>query len=592
MTGVVVVRCRPRTITRIERCAAVLVLMATVCVGAFALDRDRSIAQFYYTFWSEKDGAPSEISALAQTKDGYLWIGSARGLFRFDGVNFEEYLPPPGVNLPSHSIFSLMATPEGGLWIAFEPNGLGFYKDGSLTVFTRPEELPDSPVHCFARDNDGRIWAGTETGLEFRQGDRWISVGREWNFTPEMTRSLFVDREGTLWVATVKQVVYLKRGAKRFELGGPVGTGVTTLAQAPNARVWLADDGTNEVRPVPAEGHNSTAPGPSIAANGVRELLFDRDGALWITRLDSGIVRIRNPGQLEARKYGPQDRELESFGAKGGFPAGSAYNLLEDREGNIWVGCSNGLIRFRHNQVVPVRLPQRYERLTLLAGQHGELWVGTIYDKPLLKISGENIVPEKGGNTVSSVLREANGDVWWGSRAGIWRQRDATFTYFHLAREAVPDWMWDLIPGSDNHGFWVKLGDVGLVRFHNGVWNLHDWPRGVPSVGGTFRYGPSASYRDPSGRFWFGYTSGQIYLLDQDHATYSIKITRPSTQRRMGSTWVESRSSAARTVTSGQGVSWGWSCSATAVSGKFNLSTVSRSALFRESSRLPMAVCG
>jgi signal transduction histidine kinase/ligand-binding sensor domain-containing protein len=524
MGSVAAGRRKSRTCTQIERMTLVLVLMATVCVGAFALDRDRSIAQFYYTFWSEKDGAPSEISSLAQTQDGYLWIGSERGLFRFDGVNFEEYLPPPGVNLPSHSIYSLMATPDGGLWIAFEPNGLGFYKGGSLTVFTRAEQLPDSPVHCFARDNNGRIWAGTETGLVFRQGDQWVSVDQKWNFTPEMIRYLFVDREGTLWVATVNRIVYLKRGSKRFEVGGPVGTAVTTLAQAPNGRVWLADDGTDVVRPVPTEGRDSMASSPSIAADGLRELLFDKDGTLWMTREDLGIVRVRDPGKLETRRYGSQDHELESFGPKDGFPAGYAYKLLEDREGNIWIGCSNGLIRFRHNQVVPVRLPQRYELLTLLAGTQGDLWVGTIADKPLLKIRGESMAPETGGNMVSSVFREANGDVWWGSRTGIWRQRDSAFTYFPLPKDAEPGRMWDIMPTADNRGIWVKLGDDGLVRFNHGTWNLHDWPRGVPSVGGTFKYGPSASYRDPSGRFWLGYTSGQIYLVDREHSTeYSKK---------------------------------------------------------------------
>ena len=518
MTRVGSARCRPWPSARMGLGASVL-LLATVCMSAFALDLDRNIAQFYYTFWSEKDGAPSEVSSLAQTQDGYLWIGSERGLFRFDGVNFEEYSPPPGVNLPSHSIYALLATPEGGLWIAFEPNGLGFYKDRSLTVFTRSEQLPDSPVHCFARDSDGRIWAGTETGLVFRQGDRWISVGREWNFTPDMIRYLFVDRDGTLWVATVKQVVYLRRGAKKFEFGGPVGGAVTTLAQAPNGRVWLADNGINVARPVPTEGRVSMAGGPSIAAEGLRELLFDRDGALWITRDDLGIVRVRDPGKLEPRRYGSQDREFESFGPKDGFPAGNAYKLLEDREGNIWVGCANGLVRIRHNQVVPLRLPQRYERLTLLPGTRGDLWVGTISDKPLLKIRGESMAPETGGNIVSSVFRDTHGDVWWGSRTGIWRQRHSAFTYFRLPKDAEPGRMWDIIPTAENRGVWVKLDDDGLVRFNNGTWNLHDWPRGFPSVGGTFKYGPSASYRDSSGRFWLGYTSGQIFLVDREHPT-------------------------------------------------------------------------
>jgi len=518
MSGAAIARCTPRTITYIGRSALVFALMVSACVGALALDRDRGITQFYSTFWSEKDGAPSEINALAQTKDGYLWIGSARGLFRFDGVSFAEYQPQPGVSLPSHSIVSLMATPDGGLWIAFEPNGLGFYKDGSLRVFTRRGELPDSPTHCFARDNDGTIWAGTETGLVFRQGDRWISVGREWNFIPEMIRYLLVDREGTLWVATVKRVVSLKRGAKRFEIGGPVGVAVTTLAQAPDGRVWLADDGSFQVRPVPTGGHNSAPPGPSIAANGLCQLLFDKDGALWITREDSGIVRIREPEKLEGRSYGSRDRELESFGASDGFHAGLAYNLFEDREGNIWVGCSHGLIRFRHNQVVPVRLPERYERLTLLAGKDGDLRVGTIFEKNLLKIHGESLTAEKGANTVSSVLRDANGDVWWGSRAGIWRQRGSAFTYFPIPKDAAPDWMWDILPTADNRGLWVEFGDVGLIRFMQGIWNMHDWPPGFPSAGGMFRSGPSASFRDESG-YWLGYPSGQIYFVENGRAT-------------------------------------------------------------------------
>lgn len=514
----------PVTSTQMKRTTLLLLLVATAWAGAFALDRDRSITQFNYTFWSEKDGAPSEISALAQTKDGYLWIGSRRGLFRFDGVKFEEYQPQPGVELPSHSVYALMATPDGGLWIAFEPNGLGFYKDGSLTVFTRPEELPDSPAHCFARDNEGRIWAGTETGLSYRLGNRWIPVARDWNFTPEMIRYLLVDREGTLWVATIKRIVYLKRGSNKFELGGPVGAGVTTLAEAPDRRVWLADDGSFEVRPVPMEGYGSVAPGPSIVAGGLCQLLFDKDGALWITREDSGIVRIRDPEKLTGRRYGPQDHELESFGANDGFRAGLAYTLFEDREGNIWVGCSKGLIRFRHNQVVPVRLPQGYERLTLLAGNDGDIRVGTIFDKPLLKIHGESLVAEKEINTVSSVLRDANGNVWWGSRAGIWRQRGQSFTYFPIPRDAVPDWMWDILPTADNRGLWVDFGDVGLVHFADGAWNLHDRPRGIPKVGGTFQYRPSASFRDESGRYWLGYPSGQIYLVNGDHSTeYSEK---------------------------------------------------------------------
>jgi signal transduction histidine kinase/ligand-binding sensor domain-containing protein len=520
------------SIARIWRCdrnrlfsASLLAWLFCVilCVPAFSLDRDRSISQFHYTFWSEKDDAPSQINALAQTEDGYLWIGSSRGLFRFDGLRFEEYKPQPGVELPSHSIYSLTATPDGGLWIAFDPTGLGFLKDGFLTVFTKQGELPDSPVHCFARDLDGRIWAGTETGLALRQGDRWIPIGHDWNFTPEMIRYLLVDREGTLWVATIKTISFLKRGSKTFQLGGPIGSGVTTLAEAKDGRVWLADDGSLQVRPVPTAGHDSYAEGPAVVEDGLRQLLVDRDGALWITRLDSGVVRIRYPEKLGNRKYGSQDAELESFGAKDGFSPGFAFVLLEDREGNIWVGCSNGLARFRNNQVVPANLQQRYQSMTLLPARNGDLWIGALNDRPLLRIRGDSVVSEKVSARISSVLSAANGDVWWGTRTGIWRQRGTRFDFFALPKEATPDWIYEIIPGEDDGSLWIKLGDVGFVHFKQGVWDLHDWPRGVPSTGGTFRYGPSASYQDPSGRVWFGYTSGQVCLLDGKQVTVFSK---------------------------------------------------------------------
>jgi signal transduction histidine kinase/ligand-binding sensor domain-containing protein len=490
-----------------------------LCATAFSLDRDRRIGQFYYTFWNEKDGAPSQITSLAQTEDGYLWIGTGRGLFRFDGVRFEEYKPQPGVEPPSHNIFALMSTPDGGLWIALNPTGLAFLKNGSLKVFARKDELPDSPVHCFARDHEGKIWAGTEAGLVMRQGTQWIDIGPQRNLPREMIRYLLVDREGTLWVATVKRIAFLRPGSKNFELGGMVGTGVTTLAQAKDGRVWFADDGTGEVRPVPLAGHNSDSEFPAVAGNGLRELLFDRDGALWVTRAESGIIRIRYPEKLRDRKYGLHDRELEPFSKENGFSGGFADQLLEDREGNIWVGCSNGLIQLRYADVVPVSLPEGYQKMTLLAGRQGGLWVGTINDKPLLHIEGENVLYERAGETVASVLRGSNGDVWWGSRTGIWRQRGTVLKYFRLPQQAVSDWMYDIIPSEGDGGLWVKLGDVGFVHFNQGVWNLRDWPKGVPSVGGTFRYGPSASYEDESGRIWLGYTSGNVIVLDGARVT-------------------------------------------------------------------------
>ena len=98
--------------------------------SALGLDSDRTIAQFYHTAWTIEDGVPGRIEMLAQTTDGYLWLGTFRGLFRFDGVRFERYEPERGDPFPSQDIFSLLATPDGGLWIGFRTGGATFLENG------------------------------------------------------------------------------------------------------------------------------------------------------------------------------------------------------------------------------------------------------------------------------------------------------------------------------------------------------------------------------------------------------------------------------------------------------------------------------
>jgi signal transduction histidine kinase/streptogramin lyase len=288
------------------------------------------------------------------------------------------------------------------------------------------------------------------------------------------------------------------------------------LAQAKDGRVWFADDSKGEVRPVPIAGHNSHAEDPAVVEDGLHEILIDREGALWITRYDSGLVRIRYPEKLGNRKLGPHDTDLETFNQRDGFSGGFAYKLLEDHEGNIWVGCSKGLVQFRHNQVVPVSLPDRYQKLVLLAGADGEISIGTINSKPLLHARGDSLLVERVGEQASSVFRDSNGDVWWGCANGIWLQSGTNSKYFPVPKATEPpNWTYEIFPSREDGGLWVRLGDFGTVHFKQGVWNLNDRLRleGVPIRG------PSASFNDPSGRVWLGFSAGGVRVIDGEQVT-------------------------------------------------------------------------
>lgn len=225
---------------------------AFLCSSVSALDRDRTLTQFHHTAWTARDGAQSQISALAQTEDGYLWIGSARGLFRFDGVEFEPYVPPADVTFPTHNIISLLATSDGGWWIAFRPYGLAFLKAGQMKVFSRPEELPRSEVFSIAQDMDGRIWAATLTGLALFEGESWLEIGNDWNLSNQRVWSMLTDRDGNIWISSTK-------GLDRFSRSNLVSVNLPptyvnlTLLTGEGGDIWVASASRNPLLRISGE---------------------------------------------------------------------------------------------------------------------------------------------------------------------------------------------------------------------------------------------------------------------------------------------------------------------------------------------------
>ncbi|WP_329606499.1 ligand-binding sensor domain-containing protein, partial [Xanthomonas perforans] len=201
-------------------------------LNAHALDRERNLAQLHHTAWTARDGAPSQVRALAQTSDGYLWIGGATGLFRFDGVTFERYDSIGGSQLPSPNVTALLATREGDLWIGFRNGAVACLRDKTLQVYSGKDELPPDIVFGFAQDHDGAIWAGTARGLAVREGKRWKTVGVVQGFPEgERARVLGVDRTGTLWAAGIEKLLFLPRGEQVFRDTGQRLNDAAQIAQ-------------------------------------------------------------------------------------------------------------------------------------------------------------------------------------------------------------------------------------------------------------------------------------------------------------------------------------------------------------------------
>jgi hypothetical protein len=129
-------------------------------------DWERTIGQFQHTAWGPKDGAPSVVTALAQSADGYLWLGSSDGLYRFDGVVFEHYQPQSGGPFPAQGVLSLLTLPNGDLWIGFRSGPISLLRHGNATNYSVREGVPKDGYGASRRIGKGG------SGLRPRAGSR------------------------------------------------------------------------------------------------------------------------------------------------------------------------------------------------------------------------------------------------------------------------------------------------------------------------------------------------------------------------------------------------------------------------------------
>jgi signal transduction histidine kinase/ligand-binding sensor domain-containing protein len=483
-------------------------LFALVCSRGAAFESDRIIAQFAHTTWGPKDGAPSVVTVLAQSTDGYLWLGSPEGLYRFDGVVFERYQPRSGGSFPAEAPSSLFSLPNNDLWIGFPSGRISLLRNGNATNYTTRDGVPGGEVWGFAQDGEGTIWAATRRGLARLEGDHWKKVGTDWKFPGKVANTVFLDRQGALWVATEDTLVLLPPGARRFQPTGIQVGQVTQIAQAPNGKLWMAET-TRSVRPIPLSDER-LPPDETEVQVGSAGILFDNDGALWITTVGDGLRRSPVPELLRGRNK-KFSTEVESFTTKDGLSDDYVSSILQDREGNIWVGTNNGVDRFRKTNLVPVTLPIKPSYGVLAAGEAGDIWV---YDMGVMvqihegRSDRSRPIPCDAG----TAYRNPTGTIWWLCLDAIYRYEAGKYTKLAPPRLSRPFAGSVMEATEDGSGaLWLSAEREGLF-YRKG----EEWHR-LEAASELARLTPMTAFTDWMGRAWFGYADGTVIVLEHEN---------------------------------------------------------------------------
>ena len=480
------------------------------CTSAFAVERDRTIGQYAHTAWGPKEGAPTVVTALAQSTDGYLWLGSPDGLYRFDGVTFERYELRSVGPFPSRYVSSLLALPNGDLWIGFRFGGICLLRNRDATTHIVHQGVVDGRIVGLAQDREGTMWAATGSGLARLEGNRWEEVGKEWNFPGKTANAVFLDRQGTLWVSTGDTLVFLPPGARRFQLTGIAIGQVFQIAQAPSGKLWMAET-TRSVRPLPLSD-GRLPPDQTEILVGSGRILFDSDGSLWVTTVGDGLRRAPAPELLKG-KIKEFSSEVESFTAKDGLSDDFVRAILQDREGNIWVGTNNGLDRFRKTNLVPVALPFKAPYYNVLApGDAGDAWVANY--GAMARIHRGRADPSRHPfpELALSAYRDPTGTIWWLCSGAIYRYSAGGYARLALPQSFPKPYSNTGVAAiEDGSGaFWLAAEGQGLFYREGRTWKRSDTP---PELAKLFPY---ASFTDSTGRVWLGYEEGTIIILKNE----------------------------------------------------------------------------
>lgn len=412
------------------------------------------------TTWRTKDGLPSDrVRRLLQDSTGFLWVATFNGVARFDGVRFRRYDVANTPVLPNNLVNALWEDRTGRIWLGHETGEISYWEQGRFHTLPVEPEWKGSPIDQFAESQDGTLVVVNRKGWLCPIRERHVgAILREHHGAG--IRNLVNDRAGQIWAVGPNGVHRYHPATNTLSDAPEIPVREATRPQLVASRdggLWVV--GLREMR----RWNNGRWTGESIATDlrlrtPTNTWVELADGRLAASTLDEGLVIFSRDGATRRIDTG------------GGLPANFVLGLLEDREGNLWMGAGDlGLCRLRPSLVAMVAPPGGWEN-----------------------------------RAVHSVVETRDGAIWAGTEgAGIFRLKDDRWDHFDRGAGLTQPIIKTLL--EDRAGrLWVGLANGGYGQLEGGRYARSQTPVNLSAV--------FAMFEESDGRFWIGGNQGAFRL--------------------------------------------------------------------------------
>ena len=442
-------------------------------------------AQYRFDSWTTENGLPqSSVNSILQTRDGFLWLTTFGGLVRYDGLRFQVFSSSQTKGLTTSRFLNLFEARSGDLWITLEGRGITRYRDGTFTTYAAGE-LPDSQVDKTGENAAGKLLVETDGRTFVFENEKFTEIA------PAMgeptSRVLQRMANGAAWSAAGGKLQKFENG--RVVVDYQFESPVLRSFEDSKGRVWVAQAGENRLAMLKDNRLTTYTEKDGFAEFRFISATEDRQGAIWFGTSD-GLVRFQNDSFT---RYRTSD----------GLVSDSVNNVFQDREGTIWVGTKGGLNRLTERAVTAYATSDGLAADNIYAiyeDRAGRIWLGSWFGLTLYENGRFENVSQRfkvADANITALLEDRSGAFWIGEWSGeIKRVRNNQIATILPAGAAVR------VIYEDTAGkVWIGT-NRGLLVFK-------DEALTEPAFNHEFSGKQILSIKeDRAGNFWFGTSAG------------------------------------------------------------------------------------